>query len=52
MSFRNDIEFEIVVENNPLVLVYETKFLGLIIDSSLNWKSYFQFLKNKLLKIY
>ena len=52
MSFRNDIEFEIEIENEPLVQVSETKFLGLIIDNSLNWKSHFQFLKNKLLKIY
>ena len=52
MSFRNDIEFEIVIENKPLVHVFETKFLGIIIDSSLNWKSHFQFLNNKLLKIY
>ena len=33
MSFRNNIEFEIVIENKPLVEVSETKFLGLIIDS-------------------
>ena len=52
MSFRNDIEFEIEIENELLVQVSETKFLGLIIDNSLNWKSHFQFLKNKLLKIY
>ena len=52
MSFRNDIEFEIAIVNNPLVQVSEIKFLGLIIDNSLNWKSHFQFLKNKLLKIY
>ena len=30
----------------------ETNVHGLIIDSSFNWKSHFQFLKNKLLKIY
>ena len=52
MSCRNDIEFYIVIENKYLVQVYETKFLWLIIDSSLNWKSHFKFLKNKLLKIY
>ena len=52
MSFRNDIEFEIVIENKPLVHVSEEKFLGLIIDSLLNWKSHLQFIKNKLLKIY
>ena len=52
MSFRNDIEFEIEIENEPIVQVSEKKFLGLIIDNSLNWKSHFQFLKNKLIKIY
>ena len=47
MSFRNNIEFEIEIENKPLVPVSETNFIGLIIDNSLNWKSYFQFIKNK-----
>ena len=32
MSFRNDIEFEILIENKPLVQVSETKFLVLFID--------------------
>ena len=36
MSFRNDLEFEILCENKPLVQVSETKFPGLFIDSSLN----------------
>ena len=52
MSFRNDIEFENSIENKPLIQVSETKLLGLIIYNSLNWKSNFQFVKNKLLKIY
>ena len=45
ISFRNDIEYEITIENKPLIQVSETKFLGLIIDNSLNWKSHFQLLK-------
>ena len=52
MLFRNDIEFENSIENKPLIQVSETKLLGLIIYNSLNWKSNFQFVKNKLLKIY
>ena len=40
MSFRNYIEFDIVIENKHLVQVFETKFFGLIIDSSLNLKSF------------
>ena len=52
MSFRNDMEFKIEIENELLVQVSETKLFGLINDNSLNWKSHFQFLKNKLLKIY
>ena len=52
MSFRNDIEYNITIKKKPLVQVSETKFLEPIIDNSLNWKYHFQFLKNKLLKIY
>ena len=33
MSFINDIEFEIEIENELLVQVSETKFLGHIIDN-------------------
>ena len=36
ISIRNDIEFEIVIENKHLVQVYEMKFLVLTIDNSLN----------------
>ena len=36
ISFRNDIEFVIEIENEPLVQVSETKFLEIIIYNSLN----------------
>ena len=36
ISFFNDIEFKIVMNNKYLVQVSEIKFRGLIIDNSLN----------------
>ena len=52
ISFINYIEFEIAIENKPIVKLSEKKLLRLIIDNSVQRKSHFQFLKNKLLTLY
>ena len=52
ISFINYIEFEIAIENKPIVKLSEKKLLRLLIDNSVHWKSHFQFLKNKFLTLY
>ena len=51
MSFKNDIIFNINIDNTLLSQVPSTKFLGINLDTCLNWKCHLAYLKYKLLKI-
>ena len=51
MSFINDIIFNINIGNSLISQVTSTKFLGINLDTCLNWKWHLAYLKNKLLKI-
>ena len=51
MSFKNDIIFNINIDNTLLSQVTYTKFLGINLDTCLNCKCHLAYLKNKLLKI-
>ena len=51
MSFNNDIIFNINIDNTLLSQVTFTKFLGINLDTCLNWKCHLAYLKNKLLKM-
>ena len=51
MSFKNDIIFNINIDNTLLSQVTSTKFLGINLDTCLIWKCHLAYLKNKLLKI-
>ena len=42
----------VFVENNKIIQVSNTKFLGLVLDSNLNWKSHVNQLKSKLLPLF
>ena len=52
MSFKNDIIFNINIDNTILSQVSSTKFLGINLDTCSNWKCHFAYLKNKLLKMF
>ena len=51
MSFKNDIIFNKNIDNTLLSQVTATTFLGINLDTCLNWKCNLAYLKNKLLKI-
>ena len=51
MSFKNDIIFNINIDNTLLSQVASTKFLGINLDTFLNCKCHLAYLKNKLLKM-
>ena len=51
MSFKNYIIFNINIDNTLLSQVTSTTFLGIQIDTCLNWKCHLAYLKNKLLNI-
>ena len=51
MSFKNDIIFNINIDNTLLSQVTSTKCLGINLDNCLNWKCHLAYLKNKLLKM-
>ena len=51
MSFKNDIIFNINIDNTLLSQVTFTKFLGINLDICLNWKCNLAYPKNKLLNI-
>ena len=38
------------IENEEISRVYETKFLGVMLDSNLTWKSHIKYIKSKLCK--
>ena len=40
----------ITVNNTPIDRIYETKFLGVIIDSKLTWKAHINYIKSKVAK--
>ena len=46
MSFKNDIIFNINIDNTLLSQVTSTKCLGINLDTCLNWKCHFTYLKN------
>ena len=50
MSFKNDIIFNINIDNTILSQVSSTKFLGINLDTCLKWKCHLAYLKNKLLQ--
>ena len=54
MVFTNrhleEFEINISIKNVLLSRVYECKFLGILIDSQLTWKSHIQMVKGKLVK--
>ena len=43
--------FEIKLNNIPIDRVHQTKFLGIIIDSNLNWRHHISHIKNKISKV-
>ena len=45
MSFKNDIIFNINIDNTFLSQVTSTKFLGINLDTCLNWKCLWLILK-------
>lgn len=47
-SISNNVSLSI--NSYPLTRVYSTKFLGVIIDSNLNWKSHISYVNSKLSK--
>ena len=51
MSFKNDIIFNINIDNTSLSQVTSKQILGINLDTCLNWKCHLAYLKNKLLKI-
>ena len=50
MSFKNDIIFNLNIDNTLLSQVTSTTCLGINLDTCLNWKCHLAYLKNKLLK--
>ena len=54
MIFRNrppDIEINLFINNQQITRVHETKFLGVYIDESLNWKYQINKVRLKLSKV-
>ena len=49
--FKNDILFNICIDYTLLSQLTSTYFLGINLDTCLNWKCHLGYLKNKLLKI-
>ena len=47
MSFKNDIIFNINIDNTLLSKVSSTTFLGINLYTCLNWKCHLGYLKNK-----
>jgi hypothetical protein len=47
---RSNINQEIVINGQNIEQVHSTKFLGVIIDSKLNWSSHINMVKNKVSK--
>ena len=45
-----DSDIDLKIENVNITRVYECKFLGVIVDSKLNWKSHILMVKEKLIK--
>ena len=43
-----NVEFKLQMNSNTIQMVQETKYLGVIIDANLNWKSQIQTVKTKL----
>ena len=43
-------EIKVHISGNNIVCVINTKFLGLIIDSKLNWSNQITYIKNKMSK--
>ena len=41
-------DFELLIDNTPIVRVHETKLLGLVIDDNLNWKSHIDYVSSKI----
>ena len=41
-------ELKLMINGNKIKQVHETKFLGVIIDDTLSWKSHIAYLENKL----
>jgi hypothetical protein len=39
-SHKLDLNLKIVIDNNELIRVHQTKFLGIIIDDDLSWKTH------------
>ena len=48
MSFKNNIIFNINIDNTLLFQLTSTSFLGINLDTYLNWKCHLAYLKNKL----
>ena len=44
------IEGKVVVKGNPVCVVKSTKFLGVLIDSKLEWKQHINYIKGKIAK--
>ena len=46
----NEINQDIKINNIPVDRVHSTKFLGVYIDSKLNWSEHIKYIKGKLTK--
>ena len=47
---RRDQHVSITINNCEIDMVHKTKFLGVMIDSKLNWKDHVAMVKSKLSK--
>jgi hypothetical protein len=44
-------DFNLVMQDKPLVRIESTKFLGVKIDAQLTWKDHIKHVENKIIKI-
>ena len=49
-SFNMGNQFDIKIDNTNVVKVFQTKFLGVIINEKLTWESHIKIIKNKISK--
>ena len=47
---KNNTNKQLYINGNNIINTKSTKFLGVIIDSKLNWCSHIQYIKNKIAK--
>ena len=49
---KKDLSANLIIENTPLIIQHDTKFLGVILSSNLKWNKHIDIVRSKISKKY